>query len=514
MKFKINKWKKLDRVLILGGENYSPKEASNDISIVKECGLENPARTASAIKDISYNNRAFKEQPLLYALAQLSAVNPGCAKEVYRVLPDVIRTGSSLFVFIQAVAENRGFGSGMRRALSKFVEQDVADLAFQVVKYQNRSGWNWRDFLRIVRPVASTSAHGALFRQIISGDFGERTVQAHKNKTEKTYPAENKSLIPEIYWAAKEALTSDNLTRVCELIEKYKLTHEMVNNDLKKNIKIWESLIPHMPPRAILWNLSRFTNLGILKKGSAAVSKIEKTFEDSDLLKKSRLHPWQIFIAKHVYDKGQGEGSSWKPLPIISKLLETGFYNAFGVQKSTGKRRLVCLDVSGSMGSSLIVDFWNSSKQRLESKYGISARNASVVLSMLAVKTDDVQVMAFSNKFIPVNITPSDDLTSAVNKINRLPFDSTDCSLPMSWALKNNIPVDSFEIYTDSETNCGSPPHKMLQQYRDKTGINASMIVCGMSVTDFSVANPNDENSLDIVGVDANVPNVIRTFIG
>lgn len=514
MKFQINKWKKLDRVLILGGEKYSPEEKLSISPIIKECGLENPSRTASAIKDISYNGRSFKEAPLLHALAQLSSVNIECAKEVYRVLPDVLRTGTSVFTFMSAVAKLRGFGSGMRKALGKFVEQDVADLAFQVVKYQNREDWCWRDFLRVIRPVATSSAHSALFRQIVSGDFSERNIKAHANKTEKHYPSENPSLIPEIYFAAKEALISDNVERVCGLIEKYKLTQEMVNNNLKKNTKIWDALIPHMPPRAVLWNLSRFTNLDILGKDSAAFEKVKKTFEDSDLLKKSRLHPWQIFISRHVYTKGQGEGSSWTPLNHVSKILEDGFYNAFGVQKSTGKKRMICLDVSGSMERSTIIDFWNSSKKRLESKYGISCKKASAVMAMQAVKTDNVRVMAFSSNFVPISITPSDSLDSVCDKIDRLPFDTTDCSTPMRWAMKNNIPVDSFEIYTDNETNCGQPPHKSLKEYREKMGINASLIVCGMSVTDFSVADPNDENSLDVVGMDANVPNVIRTFLG
>lgn len=512
-KFQINKWKKLDRVLILGGEKYSPEESFSVSSIIKKCGLENPSRTASAIKDISYNSRSFKEAPLLHFLAQLSSINEECAKEVYRVLPDVLRTGSSVFTFMRAVAELRGFGSGMRKALNKFVEQDIEKLTFQVIKYQNREGWSWRDFLRIVRPVASTSSHGALFRQIISGEFGERVVKEYKNKSEKKYQAENPSLIPEIYFASKEALTSDNVEKVCELIEKYKLTHEMISNNLKKNTKIWDALLPHMPPRAVLWNLSRFTNLGILGKSSEAFKKVVKIFEDPELLKKSRLHPWQIYISMHVYNKGQGEGSSWTPLSHVSKILETGFYNAFGTQKPTGKRRLICLDVSGSMTGATIIDFWNSSKKRLESKYNISCRDASVVMAMQAVKTDDVNVMAFSDKFIPIKLSSSDNLTSARKKVSGLPFNSTDCSLPMKWAMDNKIEVDSFEMYTDNETNCGQPPHKALKEYREKTGINASMIVCGMATTDFSVADPNDENSLDVVGMDSNVPNVIRTFI-
>jgi 60 kDa SS-A/Ro ribonucleoprotein len=74
--------------------------------------------------------------------------------------------------------------------------------------------------------------------------------------------------------------------------------------------------------------------------------------------------------------------------------------------------------------------------------------------------------------------------------------------------------VDAFYVYTDNETWAGSVhPVSALQQYRNKTGIPARLIVVGMTSTVFSIADPNDGGMLDVVGFDAGAPAVMADFI-
>jgi 60 kDa SS-A/Ro ribonucleoprotein len=51
-----------------------------------------------------------------------------------------------------------------------------------------------------------------------------------------------------------------------------------------------------------------------------------------------------------------------------------------------------------------------------------------------------------------------------------------------------------------------------LQQYREKTGIPAQMVVVGMTSNGFSIASPQDAGCLDIVGFDSAAPQVISDF--
>jgi 60 kDa SS-A/Ro ribonucleoprotein len=73
--------------------------------------------------------------------------------------------------------------------------------------------------------------------------------------------------------------------------------------------------------------------------------------------------------------------------------------------------------------------------------------------------------------------------------------------------------VDTFMVYTDSESWFGKiHPVQALQQYRDKTGIPAQLIVVGMVSNGFTIADANDAGMLDVAGFDSATPQVLRDF--
>jgi 60 kDa SS-A/Ro ribonucleoprotein len=99
-------------------------------------------------------------------------------------------------------------------------------------------------------------------------------------------------------------------------------------------------------------------------------------------------------------------------------------------------------------------------------------------------------------------------------KLVELPFSSTDCSLPMVRALENKEHVDAFVIYTDSETYMGKiHPQAALEQYRAATGIDAKLIVVGMTSNCLTIADPKDLNTLNLAGFDTATPRMINDFI-
>ena len=90
---------------------------------------------------------------------------------------------------------------------------------------------------------------------------------------------------------------------------------------------------------------------------------------------------------------------------------------------------------------------------------------------------------------------------------------TTDCAQPMIYAKQKKIPVDVFIVYTDCETWAGKiHPSKALAQYRKTMGIDARLIVCAMTATEFTLADPNDAGMLDMAGFDAAAPEIIRSF--
>jgi 60 kDa SS-A/Ro ribonucleoprotein len=99
-------------------------------------------------------------------------------------------------------------------------------------------------------------------------------------------------------------------------------------------------------------------------------------------------------------------------------------------------------------------------------------------------------------------------------KLVEMPFSSTDCALPMVRALEKREPVDAFVIYTDSETYMGKiHPQVALEEYRRGMGIDAKLIVVGMTSNCLTIADPNDLNTLNLAGFDTATPRIINDFI-
>lgn len=138
----------------------------------------------------------------------------------------------------------------------------------------------------------------------------------------------------------------------------------------------------------------------------------------------------------------------------------------------------------------------------------------AAAMAMTIMRTEpNWHVFGFTRKFEYLGLYASDSLEETLKKTARSNFGATDCALPMIYALENKLNVDVFQVFTDNETWAGrSHPAEALRKYRQKTGINAKLIVVGMTSTGFSIADPNDLGMLDVVGFDAAAPAVMAEF--
>ncbi len=109
--------------------------------------------------------------------------------------------------------------------------------------------------------------------------------------------------------------------------------------------------------------------------------------------------------------------------------------------------------------------------------------------------------------------SPRQRLDDVLKTVSGLPFAGTDCALPMVWALKNKVAADVFVVYTDSETWAGKiHPVQALRQYRERMGIPAKLIVCGMVSNGFTIADPDDAGMLDVIGFSTATPQLMSDF--
>ena len=229
---------------------------------------------------------------------------------------------------------------------------------------------------------------------------------------------------------------------------------------------------------------------------------------DPDALRHARVHPMSILMALKTYESGQGVRgkNTWNPVGRVVDALDTAFYLAFANVEPTGKHILLAIDASGSMDYSI------------SGIPNLSCREAALAMALVLAKTEqNYTILAYTHgsnvRTLP--ITPRQRLDDAMRALHRyIRAEGTDCALPLLWAIRSKAKVDAFVILTDNETWAGRMhPVQALQEYRRKMGIPAKLVVVGMVSNGFSIADPNDSGTLDVVGFDASVPQVISDFI-
>ena len=369
-------------------------------------------------------------------------------------------------------------------------------MAFQAVKYRQREGWSHRDLLRLAHPETDEPALRDTFDWIVRGTVGDRV------------PA-----IVEGFVQAQEATDAATWAR---LVREHRLTWEMLPDAALAETAVWEALLDvGLPQTALMRQLPRLTRLGLLPDLGGRTDEAVAQLTDGDRLRSARVHPVSVLVAQRTYASGRSARGAgvWEPSRKVSDALDAAFYRAFGAVEPSGRRTLLAVDVSGSMGAPI-------------SGMPITAREASAALALVQLATEpSATAVGFSAKaggrgwhdsaLLPLRISPRQRLDDALRVVDELPMSGTDCALPMLHATRHRLEVDTFVVYTDNETWAGEiHPHQALVEYRQQSGIDAKLVVVGMTATQFSIADPSDPGMLDVVGFDAAVPGLITEFAG
>ena len=510
--FGLDDWKRLDRFLILGSDAptyYTDAKALtvDNAEVVRRCARADGIQTVRKIVEISEAGRAPKNEPALFALAICAKFGDGATKRAaYAAWDKVARIGTHLFHLNEYCHNAFGLsGKGYRQANQRwYQEKSPESLAYQVVKYQQRDGWSHRDILRLCKPKPQDNLHDAIYKWATKGE-GETTLRG---------------TIIEGYERAKRARSEGELIGY---IQDFGLTREMVPTEYLNSTNVWAALLDKMPMTAMIRNLGKMSGVGLLSAFSDAERTVAGRLVDQELLSKARVHPLSVLSALQVYSQGHGMRGSleWNPSRKVVDALDQAFYLSFGNVEPTGKNIMLALDVSGSM-----------SGPELGGVPGITPRIATAALAMVTARTEENYVVTvFSDKGVTFgsgrsqwrgynagissfDISPRERLDDILKKTSGLPFGGTDCALPMLYATKESLPIDAFVVLTDSETWSGEVhPSQALATYRQKSGRDAKMVVVGMTATEFSIADPSDVGSLDVVGMDTATPELISSFI-
>lgn len=400
----------------------------------------------------------------------------------------------------------RGWGRGLRKAIGDWYQsKSPSELAFQVIKYQQRDGWSHADLLRLAHPKPVDAAHDSLYKWIVDGELKEVTTGLE---------------IVQGYMLLQQAKTAQN---AAELVEQYALPMEAVPTQFKDSIQVWRAALPHLGLTALIRNLGNLSKYGLLKQGAPEVQQISTRLLNQENLRAARIHPIAILSALITYSSGQSARGSgkWEVVPDIVDALDRAFYLSFGNVTPTNKDMVLALDVSGSMAAGTV-----------SGVPGLTPRAAAAAMAMVTYTVEPkVSIVAFQAEgasltrgfvgyfsreagIVPLNISRHKSLQDVVEATNNLPFGPTDCAQPMLWASKNRVKAEAFIILTDNETWAGDiHPIQALNDYRNEFKIPAKLVVVAMTASEFSIADPNDAGMLDCCGFDTSTPSIISDFI-
>lgn len=526
--YEVDKWARLTRFLVLGtdGGTFYVKEREltrDNAQVVEACLTEDPYRTLAEIVAVSDSGRALKNDPAILALAIAAANHSPAtrAKALYDALPRVCRIPTHLFHFMTYVRALRGSSRMLRNAVAQWYGRWPVDkLAFECVKYQSRDGWANRDVFRLTHPKMS-AGHQATLRWVLGLPVYEDRTVRRKNQPShieaSRYLAPPQGTLPTIIDAFEAAKTADT-KQLCALIREHGLTREMVPTTALNTPEVWTALLERMPLTAMIRNLGKMTAIDLLKPLSAETKHVVATLGNAEVLTKARVHPLMILNALRVYNAGHGDRGSltWKPTTSIIDALDRAFYASFKNVTPTGKSLMLALDVSGSMGAPI-------------AGTGLDCRTACAAMALVTANVEPhyaiygftsgrtgYSISSYGRRQIAeLKISPKQRLDDVVRYMAGLDFGATDCALPMLCAANEKLVVDAFCVYTDSETWAGSVhPSQALKQYRSKMGRPwAKQVVIGMTATGFTIADPKDPLTLDVVGFDTATPEAISSFI-
>jgi 60 kDa SS-A/Ro ribonucleoprotein len=515
----VDVWTRLRRFLILGSEGGSYYTSQSALTrqnalAVEQAVREDGLRAVDEIVRISREGRAPKNGPALYALALAAGVgDEATRKAALAALPQVARTGTHLFLFASFVEGFRGWGRSLRRAVGAwYAAQSPGALAYQAVKYRQREGVTHRDLLRLAHPAARVGSgnptldvspeHARLFEWIVRG----RAVEG----------------LPRLIDGFVRAQAASTARESAALVREYGLPREAVRPEHLTSPEVWTALLDGMPMTALIRNLATMTRVGVIAPGADGTAQAVALLGDAERIRAARVHPIALLVALRTYALGRGirGRGEWAPVREIVDALDAAFYTAFGNVEPAGTRLLLALDVSGSMASGNVAGV-----------PGLSPRDASAALALVtAARETQFEIVGFHagrggwksggkrpgwspDGLTPLAISPRQRLDDAVKAVSDLPFGGTDCALPMLYATAEQRLVDTFVIYTDSETWAGDiHPAQALRAYRQASGIDARLVVVGMVSNGFSIADPADQGMLDVVGFDTATPQLISDF--
>ncbi|KAI0223402.1 hypothetical protein LSAT2_025389 [Lamellibrachia satsuma] len=465
----------------------------------------------NAIRRCTQHAHAAVRNPALFALAVCARRgDPETKTMAYEALRDVCLIPTDFFYFVSqhmrvGAGDNsdaKGWGRAARRALSRWYldNPNALNLARHVTKYPRRHRWHHRDVLKVAH-TKSPVQNAPLSFILAYIRHGLRCAE-HRFRHQTVAVTDVAAYLNAVRDVKSGLLTEAELVTT---IQTHRLNREHLLSDSYNSPEVWRALLPHMPMMAMIRNLGKMTSLDILGSGTQEAARVISKLSDSDQLRQSRVHPFNLLLALRAYESGHGEKGklTWDPNSQIVDELELAFNQSFCFTEPTGQRLLLAVDVSMS-----------------DEECQIDPHTAAAVLAMHIARSErEFEIVYFTDEIRSLNINATMRL-SDVMKLMTSPTDpaqcqACDCAKPIKWAIEKDKNFDVFIIFTSCRTITGRTyPVEALRDYRQRPNADRTkLVVVSMVSNSCSIVDVTDHLILNVVGFDSSGLEIINNFI-
>uniref|UniRef100_A0A8C2XY82 TROVE domain-containing protein n=1 Tax=Capra hircus TaxID=9925 RepID=A0A8C2XY82_CAPHI len=407
------------------------------------------------IKSFSQEGRTAKQEPTLFALAICSQCSDISTKQAaFKAVPEVCRIPTHLFTFIQFKKDLKEsmkcgmWGRALRKAVADWYNEK-GGMALALAVTKYKQRNGWSHKDLLRLSHLKPSSEGlAIVTKYITKGWKE----VHEMYKEKALSVEAEKLLKYLEAVEKVKRTKDEL-EVIHLIEEHRLVREHLLTNHLKSREVWKALLQEMPLTALLRNLGKMTANSVLEPGNSEVSLVCEKLCNEKLLKKVRISQSRIHKI----------GFPWL--------------------EPTGKRFLLAIDVSGSMNQRVLGSVLNAS-------------TVAAAMCMVVTRTEkDSSIVAFSDEMVPCPVTTDMTLQQVLLAMSQVR------NYFMYNVIEQKLITPGTVFLICTHTYCPS-----------NMDIPAKLIVCGMTSSGFTIADPDDRGMLDMCGFDTGALDVIRSF--
>ena len=392
------------------------------------------------------------------------------------IFPRVIDNGRMLRNFVQilrsGVTGRRSLGTAPKRLVREWLE-NASD--WQLINAAIGSNPSLADIVKMVHPRPTSPSREAFYGWLVGKNYDQEALPEAVRAFElwKEKPCSKVPDMPFQYLTALPLKTRD-----------------------------WNAIALNASWQTTRMNLNTFTRHNVLKD-KATVKALAKRLADPDLVRRSRVFPYQLLVA---YLNASSE---------VPNLLQNALQDAMEVAleniPSFPGNVVVCCDVSGSMNWP--VTGWQQAASTKVRCVDVAGLMSAAILR----KNQSARVLPFESDVVKLKLNARDTVITNAQKLSNVGGGGTNCSAPLRLLNREKCAPDLVIFVSDNESWMDARHARGTQMLSEWEKIRhrnkKARLVCLDIVPNQTTQALDRDDILNISGFNDSVFKVISSFI-